>query len=265
MAKTFKPLTDEELAEFIATAEDDSDIEVERERFLEATKDVIHAPSRPDVSQFNFVSGFTPNLTLEQRRANQRQLVAYQKVLREHKHKKVLAIKREHVRDGTMHELYEPLQPKLLKALITELTEESRAKMYKQKEMLTSRLEIHLRAHIPNIVRRAYDSYPHVFKKCEGFQYEVSEHFGGYKLFVEPDLPAYFTDYMAVITDKLDTHIFQYDKLVEKYYEYSKALIKEETRYAFKFSKFKNRLAFLETDVDNYEKYVELYEMSKLQ
>ena len=40
MAKTFKPLTDEELQEFIAEAEDDSDIEVERARFLEATKDV---------------------------------------------------------------------------------------------------------------------------------------------------------------------------------------------------------------------------------
>ena len=265
MAKTFKPLTDEELQEFIAEAEDDSDVEVERARFLEATKDVAYVEDRPDVKQFNFVSGYTQTLTLEQRRANQKQLVAYQKVLREHKRKKVLAIKREHVQQNTMHELYEPLQPKLLKALITEITEDARNKMYKQKIMLTSRLEIHLLAHIPNIVRRAYDNYPHVFKRCPGFQYEVSEHFGGYKLFVEPEIPDYFTDYMAVVHDKLDTHIFQYDKLVERYYEYSKELIKEETRWAFKFSKHKSRLDFLETDVDNYEKYVELYEMSKLQ
>lgn len=265
MVDKFKPLSEDELNAFLLEAQDDSDVEVERQQFLEATAEGAIKPKPVDKSQFKFNSSWGRNITIEEQRENQRNMIACRLLLKENRRKRVLAIKREHVQNGTLQELYEPLVPGLLKTLITEITEETRSKMMKQKVALTKKLEANLRAHMPSIVKAVHLKYPHVLKMCQGFDYVVSEHYGGHRLFVLPDIPDYFTDYMPIITEKLQEHIFQYDKNVEKYYELSRQLIHEETRYAFKFSQYKNRLDFLETDVDNYEKYIELYELSKLQ
>lgn len=254
-------MSEAELSLFLIEAMDESDDDINRDDFLEATENLEES----DLSTFKFISPFIrkKDMTTEDFAANGRNLQAYRNMLRENKKKQVLAIKRAHVSERRMPELYLPLVPEVIKAVITDLTAELRSIKVSYKERLTSSIERGLRAQMPAIIKTCFKRYPDCFIICPGFEYIASEHYGDFRLFIQPNIPDYFTDYMKIVNENLVGSRYVYDKYAEKYYEVSKQLIKQETKFAYKLAKFKNRLQLLEADVDLYLKYMEAYDEYK--
>lgn len=252
-------MSEAELSLFIIEAIDESDEDVEQQ-FLKETEDLEEA----DLSKVEFIKPFSKmanneTMTQEDFIIQSNNMRVYRKLLRENRRKQVLAIKRRHVNEKRMTDLYLPLVPEVLKMVITDLTEDSRNKKIMYKQRLTDALERGLKAQMPPIIKTCYKRYPTCFNICPGFEYKMSPHYGNLKLFIQPQIPDYFNDYMQVIEECLNHFRYTYDRYTEKYYEYNKQLLKEETRLAYKLTKFKNRLQLLENDVDIYLKYIDRY------
>lgn len=246
-------LNEWELERFLEAALDESDDEACRQQFLDKAK-----VQRQEIIKPDFISPWAHrNMSEEDYKSNQRNMMAYRHMLRDDKKKQVLAIKREYVANRQMDLLYEPLNSFAAKHVIKCLTEEIRERLVKYKMLLTNRLEFLLRGLIPAIVKTTYKRYPGIFIMCQGFNYVASEHYGDFKVFVQPELPDFFDDYMAVINEHLQGNRYTLDKYAEKYHEASAALIRAETKLAYKFANLPHRLALLENNVDHYKLYME--------
>lgn len=174
--------------------------------------------------------------------------------------KKRQEITRKYVTEGKEVWLHMAVDLLDLSELIRRLTADIADKITDTKRLLTVRVEKALRPQIPVELKRAHTKFPQAFIEHPGFLYINSEAYGGYKIWLKPNMPYFFKQFseMEILSNHEDFQNYTFDKYVERYYVLKSELAKKEVALATKFEKVHTRLDLLEMSVKYFELYTQI-------
>ena len=239
---------------------EDEDLDIDQETMDSYESLLAEINSEQDAEETKPLVYVTPNAgatkeELDMNAHNMRQVVIQK---RNERRSRVLEIKRYHVMNGLTYLLSEPITRKELKELIDRLTKKDQMAVDRILKAITTKIERLLKQHIPLSLKHQYTMYKDSFIEHPGFMYVCNEYYGGYKIWVKPDIPYYIMQFseMGVLYEFHIDDMFSIDKMVERYYLASKRLIDLETRLAIKFTRIETRLDLLEMNVKFYDEYM---------
>jgi len=164
-------------------------------------------------------------------------------------------------------ELTEPVTRKQLIELIRLMTKEHDDKARETKLIIDKRITLILRMGIDTTLLNCYKKYGrHIIPTSPGFFYMASKEYGGgYDLWVNPDVPNFYTQFteMDAIRRLKPDWLFKLDKLVKLYYDTIATIYARESGLAARFYNIYNRFGLLKKDPFAYRIYVDnkLYEI----
>jgi hypothetical protein len=171
-------------------------------------------------------------------------------------------IKREYVSSGKSYLLTEPVSDEDLTAIIEYLTAETQKKCDTLIRVFTAKVEKALRKLIPGELKSCFTKYPQAFIQHPGFIYQCAEFYGGYKLWVQVNIPYYFQQFSEM--DVLQTtdiyNTYELDRLVEKYFVLREKIARDEINMAIRFDSIRSLEDLMDLNLKYYDAYVAVRE-----
>lgn len=169
-------------------------------------------------------------------------------------------ITRQYITEGKEVWLHLAIDVEDLSELIRRLTADLTHKISETKRLLLGRVEKALRVDMPFDLKRVFSKFPQAFIEHPGFLYINSEAYGGYKIWLKPNIPYFYKQFseMDILQGCEDYTNYTLDKYVERYFVLKAELNKKELALAVKLDKVHTRLDLLEMNVGYFELYTQI-------
>lgn len=175
-----------------------------------------------------------------------------------------LFIKRAIIKEGKIGLLSEIIPNKIVKQIIPFKTASIVNSIARYKDAINRRIANCIAPLFPEKIRVARAICgPRPFKEHPGFLWKTPKEYGGYSMWVTPDIPYFFDQFteMQIMRERCDIRkIASIDKAVQSYMESVNALGKREASLAIKLVRINTFEELLNFDIDAFQFAYNLYE-----